>query len=457
MRPSGSVLSGLKLIFAFFSPSAQVQRHPFLPMTLLLLLTLLTACGTKGDTQLNSIAERYVRAALALDRHDPGFVDAYYGPAAWREAAEEAGSLEDLQEEVATLRHQLAELDTLLPRVEFLGGQLQALDLRIRLVQGASIPFAEEVEGLFGFTPVRYPEERFESVHQRLDQLLPGGEPLAERMHRYDQRFLVPTARILSLFEEAAAECRRRTRDLVPLPEEEQVNLTLVSDKPWGAYNWYQGGAVSNIEINTDLPRRANTILHYVAHEAYPGHHTELTLRDRLLAGEEDWPEYFVYPLYSPQSHVSEGGADLGIELIFTAEEIAAFYDRTVLPAAGIEDVDVPQMLEIMRLRSELDHAAENAAFLLFEDGVEEREAVEYLERWALMTRDEAAKRIEFIQAYRGYVFNYRTGYELVKAYVTGGEASLQAQRQRFRHIWTTPVTPDMLLRWTASAPQDPS
>jgi hypothetical protein len=400
---------------------------------------------------LNEIAEGYVRAALALDRHDPGFVDAYFGPPEWKEEAAggDAVSPVDLDDQVADLRTALAGHDATFPRVAFLAGQLGAIATRLRMLAGESLSFVDEVEGLYGFTPVRYPEEEFERIHGELEGLVPGTGDLSERVARYDRRFLVETDRILPLFERAAAECRRRSARLLPLPRDERINLRLVSEKPWGAYNWYQGGGTSNIEINTDLPRRANTILHYVAHEGYPGHHTELSTRDALLARQEGWPEYGVYPLYSPQSHISEGGADLGIELIFEPGEVAGFYRETVLPAAGITDVDVERMLEIMRLRGVLSHADENAAFMLFEDGTSDDEAEAYLRRWALLTAEEAAKRIEFIRSYRGYVFNYRTGYELVRGFVTGGGAPGNVQKERFRHIWTTPVTPDMLVRWT--------
>ena len=139
--------------------------------------------------------------------------------------------------------------------------------------------------------------------------------------------------------------------------------------------------------------------------------------------------------------------------MIFTDPEIETFYLETILPSAGLEDdVDVTRMLRISELRSFLDHAAENAAFMLFEEGAGEEEAAAYLERWALMSPDEAAKRVEFIRAYRGYVFNYRTGYELVREFVMGGGADRSTQLERFRLIWTTPVSPGLLSRWVEAA-----
>ena len=41
-----------------------------------------------GTASLDAVAEDYVKLSLALEAHDPGFVDAYYGPEDWRTAAE---------------------------------------------------------------------------------------------------------------------------------------------------------------------------------------------------------------------------------------------------------------------------------------------------------------------------------------------------------------------------------
>jgi hypothetical protein len=105
-------------------------------------------------------------------------------------------------------------------------------------------------------------------------------------------------------------------------------------------------------------------------------------------------------------------------------------------------------MLGVLRLKGLLDHATGNAALMLFEQGASAAEAAVYLRRWALMTPAQADKKVAFIQAYRGYVFNYRDGYELVRAFVTGGEASWDNQRERYRFLWTSHVTPGLLRHW---------
>ena len=36
-----------------------------------------------------SIVQEYVQLALAIDVHEPGYVDAYFGPAEWRQQVRE--------------------------------------------------------------------------------------------------------------------------------------------------------------------------------------------------------------------------------------------------------------------------------------------------------------------------------------------------------------------------------
>ena len=64
------------------------------------------------------------------------------------------------------------------------------------------------------------------------------------------------------------------------LPDGEICDFELVTDKPWSGFNTYLGGLRSRVDINTDLPVLSLFLPHLVAHEAYPGHHTEHTRKE---------------------------------------------------------------------------------------------------------------------------------------------------------------------------------
>ena len=62
------------------------------------------------DRSLSRWAADYVNLALAVGRHDANFVDAYYGPKAWRQVAEagEPRPLAELRAEAAGLLDSVA-------------------------------------------------------------------------------------------------------------------------------------------------------------------------------------------------------------------------------------------------------------------------------------------------------------------------------------------------------------
>ena len=68
--------------------------------------------------------------------------------------------------------------------------------------------------------------------------------------------------------------------------------------------------------INLDLPVLSTSIAHLVAHEAYPGHHTEHTRKEVGLVRERGHLEETIFPVGTPQCLLAEGLADLGLEVV---------------------------------------------------------------------------------------------------------------------------------------------
>ena len=60
-----------------------------------------------------------------------------------------------------------------------------------------------------------------------------------------------------------------------PLPDSETINYEVVTDKPWSGFNYYLGDYRSTVAVNADLKQQMSNLPRLVAHESYPGHHTE--------------------------------------------------------------------------------------------------------------------------------------------------------------------------------------
>jgi hypothetical protein len=291
------------------------------------------------------------------------------------------------------------------------------------------------------------PEDLFDQAHARLDAALPGDGPLYERRNLWRKQFDVPTDKLLPLLDKVADEVRSRTVREVPLPEGEAIELSLVSDKPWGGYNWYLGNMRSLIEINTDLPVSSLSLVDYLAHEGYPGHHTEHALREAVQYRERGQGEYAITILNSPESLIAEAIATTARKLIFPDNSDLEWAAEHIFPQLGIE-ADIEQIAQVREASRDIGAVSGNASLLLNEDGRPTEEVIEYLVRWGLRRQEEAEHGIRFLSSplSRVYVFTYYYGERLLEPLLAGPD------RFRVYHdIATNSVYPSLLGdgRWT--------
>ena len=410
---------------------------------------LLVGCVTvNGTDSLNDIGEDYVRLSLEADTHDKGYVDAYYGPPEWKQAAEASPrTVAQLREAAAQLQQRLRLLppsrDPLVERRrDFLHAQLTAAHTRMRIVSGERLSFADEAEGLFGLRPDIKPLSHYDPILARLEQLLPGQGPIADRAQNFEAGFVIPADRLDAVMRAAIAECRRRTLAHIPLPAEEAFTLEFVTGKSWSGYNYYLGNYRSLIQINTDLPIRLSRAVDLGCHEGYPGHHAYNLLLERDLARGRGWVEYRVYPLYSPQSLIAEGSANYGIDLAFGPEERLAFERDVLIPLAGLPaGGDARRYLEIQRTGEALQGARFTIAREYLEGRMTREQAVAATMRYQLVGRQRAEQSIAFTDQYRSYVINYGIGKDLVRDYVE--RAAPGPERWRvMRRILSEPTLP---------------
>jgi hypothetical protein len=370
-------------------------------------------------SRIDSWGTHYLLLGLRLDRHVPGYVDAYGGPPELREQAdsETPRAVAALEEDVADLQRELPRQGYDAQRRGFLEKQLRAMETMARKLAGQAFSYSEEVERCFDIQPQRVDEEVFVAAHAEMDRLLPGDGTLVERLAAYRDQFIVPKETARALIDAALPELRRRTRELISLPEGEEVEIQLVSGQPWSAYNWYLGGGLSRIEFNTDLPLRASSLLETLAHEAYPGHHTEGVLKERLLYLERGYAEAAIAPLNTPSNVINEGIGDVGLRVILGDEERLRWKNEVFYPVAGIGAVDVERALRLERAGDGLRFVSGNAALLLHAEGRPAEEVVAYIERYGLRKREEAEHSLRFIESplFRAYIFCYATGRMLIE------------------------------------------
>lgn len=393
----------------------------------------------------DSIGQKYVRLALHLEHHIEGFVDGYYGPPEFTvevsaEAPREAVALQD---DATRLAEHVAAADIDAQRRDYLVRQVRAMQTMLRRLSGEELSLAEEVQGCFDITPLRIPESEFETGLRELDTLLPGRGDLATRHAQWNRQFELAKERILPVMETTLAEVRRRTRAMLNLPTDEGVEIQLVSNQPWAGYNWYLGQNHSRIDINTDLPVRADAATNLMAHEAYPGHHTEHMLKEQRWYRQAGRLEHSILLLLAPESFVAEAVATVAVDVISPERgEQNAWLNNVLYPKAGIS-VDVELQARLEQASEKLSGVSGNAAFLLHQEHRPEEEIVEYIRYYGLRTEKEARQSLRFLKRslFRAYIFNYFFGRRLLKQAFAVGEVL-----NVFRRVVSEPVTPSAIV-----------
>jgi len=406
------------------------------------------------------VAERYVKLVLAVGQHDADYVDAFYGPPAWKTEAEQLKTpLAAIDASAAALEPEIggvlvpglkgAEAELWDLRRQYLRRQLASLRSRVAMLQGKKMTFDEESLALYDAVAPVKPESEFELVLTLLEAKLPGDGPLIDRYDRFKQAFIIPKTRLDRVFKEAIRACRQRTTSTtVDLPLNERFSVEYVTGKSWSGYNWYQGDFKSLIQVNTDLPIYIDRAIDLACHEGYPGHHVYNVLLEKHLVKQRGWMEYTVYPLFSPQSLIAEGTANYGIEVAFPMASRVLFERDVLFPIAGLDPMRVGEYYTVLDLVYRLSYAGNEAARRYLNGEIDRAGAIAFLEKYAMYTTPRAEQRVKFIEQYRSYVINYNLGKDLVRAYIEkrmGREKTPFRRWREFTALLSSPRLPSGL------------
>src|SRR5215212_3770958 len=384
----------------------------------------------------------YVRLGLRFDRLESGFVDAFTGdPRIKAEVADEpAPTPVQLRNQARAL---LGELDSAgLPadRTNYLRGQLTGLECTARKMNGEPVGFVDEVAAYFQVDVVLGDPAEYAAAHAELGALLPGDGSLAERYAAHRQREECPPERLEVAVHALSSALRDRVRGRYGLPEVETVRYEVVTDKPWSGFNYYEGDYRSRVAINADLPHRLSQLPHLVAHESYPGHHTEHCRKERGLVERAGRTEHTVFLVNTPECLMAEGLADLGVQA--SVGEGWEPWAEGILGDLGLR-FDGHLAERVAAAVAPLNRVRQDAAVLLHDRGADTADVSAYLQRWALVSHDRAVQQLRFLTdpLWRAYISTYVEGFDLLSRWLDARPAE-QSVADRFVRLLDEPLTP---------------
>jgi hypothetical protein len=386
---------------------------------------LIVACAQPDDgLTLDEAGEQFVRLGLELGEYDDYYIDSYVGPEEWQQQATlSLRSKEQLATDIAAF---FAAVETIEPttdeesqRHKSLLGKVQAMDTRIRMVNGEEFTFVEEARLILDVEVPRYEFADFDRVLDQMDALVPGDGELIDRIEALRVSVVIPDDKMDAVFNRAIEECVSRTSKYIDMPDDERFQLEYVTGVSWGGYLEYLGDNESLMSINRDIPMTLDRAVDLGCHEGYPGHHVYNLLVDQRYLKDKGWVEFQLQPLYAPAMLVHEGSAEYGVQLAFPGNESLEFQLAVLAPLAGLDPDNVRAWDELLALRSQLGDFAVTATAQRYLDGeITRDEAIALRQKYGLHPLERAERNIRFAEEVRSYVLNYSLGEEIVAAWI---------------------------------------
>lgn len=383
-----------------------------------------------GSTDL---VREYLLLVWRLDRLVPGTADGIGSDPRAVVRAEPPRSPSALVRAAGTLADALpGPLDPV--RARFLRGQLVAIEWAARRLAGQPVPFVAEVAAAFDTRISLGAEDGYRAAHRELDALVPGSGPLSSRMAEYRRRGEIPRDRLAVAVRALSEALRERCGAL--LPTGEQVTYAIVDSAPWAALHHYRGANRSLVTINGGAHIRRAQLARLLAHEAYPGHHTERCRKEQGLIAR-GWDEHGVVVANTPQSLVAEGAADLGLRAV-----VGPGWGRFAADVLGEVGLGFDgELAEHVADASEtLGRVRQDAALLLHDRRAPTGAVSAHLRRWLLVDEPRVEEIGRFLRdpLWRAYTTAYVEGAALVRRWWEHAPPG----EDRLRRVLDEPITP---------------
>jgi hypothetical protein len=180
----------------------------------------------------------------------------------------------------------------------------------------------------------------------------------------------------------------------------------------------------------------------YSAHEGYPGHHTEFSVKERILYRELNQFEHSILLLNSPKLIISEGIADLAINVLFSYRDQVEIGLNEFCPDVSKEDT-LEAMIAQYKVRNKLMLFWYNFAYHAHIDNYTDEELISYGKNFEIFGEDDLRNQMKRLNdpVYSKNAFTYNLGMNIIKRKY-GEFPSVKD----FRNLLINPILPSDLL-----------
>lgn len=402
-----------------------------------------------SQVESDTLIREYLLLGLRFDRIEDGYVDSFTGdPRLRRQVADEpvpdpadlAAAAGRLLSALPDVRRTATFTDQ---RAEFIAAHLRALRCAGRKFAGEQIGFVEEVRDYFD-VEIGYGEpESYRAAHARMDDVLGGNGSLTERMVAHRRAQELPAARLADAVQAFSSALRDIVRSTYPLPDNETVVYEVVTDKPWSGFNYYEGGYRSRVAINADVKQQLGHLPALVAHESYPGHHSEHCRKEAGLVDVLGQQEQTIFLVNTPQCLMAEGLADLALHAAVGPDW--GRWAQEIYADLGLR-FDGELAVALSEASAALAGVRQDAALMLHDAHRDVDDVLAYLQRWLLVDDARARQMLKFLSSplWRAYTSTYVEGYRLLRSWLDARPTGM-GLADRFRRLLDEPLIPSAL------------
>jgi len=350
---------------------------------------------------LGEFGKNYLLLGLRIGKLIEGYVESYYGPPELKEMVdrEQPSSPKSLLSICNGLQQDLPNQGFTDNRIKYLNKMLGAMKTSLNVANGKNIPYLEQVNKFYDIKPELVDDSIIYKAAEKLDEFYSGVGSLSDRLNTLEKQRAIPVEKVEETYNHAFEIVQTKTKEVFPvlLQNSEEVSIKFVKNQPWSANAIYLGNYTSRIEINTDIPIEWTRVLSLAAHEGYPGHHTENSVKEKSLYLEEGQFEHCLLSYQVPNLVISEGIANTGIEVLFSPREIVTIGLEEICPIPE-KEYPIDALITDYNVRKARLALANNLAYHTHVDGWSDENLVKYGSNFEIYFLKNIKKILQFIR-----------------------------------------------------------
>lgn len=370
--------------------------------------------------KIDDISKQIISVALYLDSKIPGIVsEIWIDEETVKEIKSSLPNDDKIHDLIREIHNGLSQLEDD-RRKRYLKEILNSLRYQIETLN-TKVTYSDFSKHFFGFAINRVSNQEIKDIETELLRLeQKTGQTRQESFKKHS----LPIEDYESTFQKFVHEAKNVLPKFISDFPDKGFLFEVVTDKPWSAFNSHIAPFKSKLTLNSDVSFTKLDLYRLAFHEAYGGHHSELSHKDVLLT-QQGRGEHGLVITFSPQTFVSEAIAE-GIYV--------------VLDGLNSDDDDYMVGWYYDRLIFALQNAA---TFWFFDDGLSREEIKVKLQSHAVSDKTvENILNFSTDELFGKYAPVYYSAFNFIqKLYEGTGQ-----KNELIKTLFTKPCTPSLLI-----------